>query len=105
MAFKRLLIANRGEIAIRIARAAADLGIKTVAIYSEDDAQSLHVKLADESRPLGGSGPAAYLDIARVVAVAKAAECDAVHPGYGFLSEVAAFAKACADAGITFVGP
>jgi acetyl/propionyl-CoA carboxylase alpha subunit len=105
MAFKRLLIANRGEIAIRVARAAADLGIHTVAIHSDDDANSLHVKSTDEARALGGSGPAAYLDIERVIAAAKAAHCDAIHPGYGFLSEVPEFAKACADAGIAFVGP
>ncbi len=105
MTFKKLLIANRGEIAIRIARAANDLGIATVAIYSEDDAQSLHVKRADEARALPGSGPAAYLDIEAVVAAARAAKCDALHPGYGFLSENADFARACDKAGITFVGP
>ncbi|HVT25184.1 MAG TPA: biotin carboxylase N-terminal domain-containing protein, partial [Rhizomicrobium sp.] len=71
MTFQKLLIANRGEIAIRIARAAADLGIRSVAIFSEDDAQSLHVKLADEARALKGTGPAAYLDLAQVIAVAK----------------------------------
>ena len=105
MAFKKLLIANRGEIAIRIARAAADLGMKSVAVYSDDDSHSLHVKLADEHRALGANGPAAYLDIERMVAAAKAANCDAIHPGYGFLSEIPAFARACADAGIVFIGP
>jgi acetyl/propionyl-CoA carboxylase alpha subunit len=105
MSFKSILIANRGEIAIRIARAAADLGIRSVAVYSDDDASSLHVKLADEARPLGASGVAAYLDIARVIAAAKAANCDAIHPGYGFLSENAMFARACAEVGITFIGP
>jgi acetyl/propionyl-CoA carboxylase alpha subunit len=105
MSFKSILIANRGEIAIRIARAAADLGIRSVAVYSDDDASSLHVRLADEARPLGASGVAAYLDIARVIAAAKAANCDAIHPGYGFLSENAEFALACAAAGITFIGP
>ncbi len=105
MSFKSILIANRGEIAIRIARAAADLGIRSVAIYSDDDANSLHVKLADEARPLGASGVAAYLDIARVIAAAKAANCGAIHPGYGFLSENAMFARACAEAAITFIGP
>src|SRR6185503_3237953 len=94
-----------GEIAVRIARAASDLGLRTVAVYSDDDAGSLHVKAADESRGLGASGPAAYLDIPRVLAAAKGAGCDAVHPGYGFLSENAEFAKACADAGLTFIGP
>ncbi len=105
MAFKRILIANRGEIAIRIARAAADLGIVSVAVYAEDDATSLHVTAADEAVALRGAGPKAYLDIDGVVAAAKAAGCDAVHPGYGFLSENAAFARACAKAKIAFIGP
>ena len=100
-----VLIANRGEIAIRIAEAAAELGIATVGVHSEDDAQSLHVKRVDAAVALEGRGSAAYLDIAGVVAAAKAAGCDAVHPGYGFLSENAAFARACAAAGIAFVGP
>ena len=102
---KKLLIANRGEIAIRIAQAAAELGIATVAVYSEDDATSLHTKRTDEARALKGRGAAAYLDIAGVIALAKAAGCDAIHPGYGFLSENAHFAEACVDAGIAFVGP
>ncbi|UWU78232.1 biotin/lipoyl-binding protein [Bradyrhizobium huanghuaihaiense] len=105
MSFKKLLIANRGEIAIRIARAAADAGIATVAIHPADDALSLHVRVADEAVDIPGRGARAYLDIDAVVKAAKTAGCDAVHPGYGFLSENAAFAKACADAGITFVGP
>ena len=103
--FKKLLIANRGEIAIRIAQAAAELGIATVGIFSEDDATSLHVRRVDEAIPLKGKGAAAYLDIAGVIAAAKKAGCDSVHPGYGFLSENADFAEACADARITFVGP
>jgi acetyl/propionyl-CoA carboxylase alpha subunit/acetyl-CoA carboxylase carboxyltransferase component len=102
---KKLLIANRGEIAVRIARTAAEMGIATVAVYSEDDAASLHTRKTDTAIALKGSGPAAYLDIAAVVAAAKSAGCDAVHPGYGFLSENGAFARACADAGIIFVGP
>lgn len=102
---KKLLIANRGEIAIRIAQAAAELGIATVGIHSEDDATSLHVRRVDEVRPLKGRGAAAYLDTAGVIAAARDAGCDAVHPGYGFLSENAAFAKACAEAGLVFVGP
>ncbi|HTE35443.1 MAG TPA: biotin carboxylase N-terminal domain-containing protein, partial [Reyranella sp.] len=102
---KRLLIANRGEIAIRIAQAASELGIATVGIYSEDDATSLHVKRVDEAVALGGRGSAAYLDIAAVVAAAKSSRCDAIHPGYGFLSENAGLASACAGAKIAFVGP
>jgi acetyl/propionyl-CoA carboxylase alpha subunit len=100
-----LLIANRGEIAIRIARGAAELGISTVAVYAEEDARSLHRARADESVALSGRGAGAYLDIAEIVALAKAHDCDAVHPGYGFLSENADFAAALQAAGITFVGP
>ena len=105
MTFNSILIANRGEIAVRIARAAADLGIRTAAVYSDDDRDSLHVRLADSAQPLGASGPAAYLDIARVIATAKAAHCEAVHPGYGFLAENAEFAKACEKVGLQFIGP
>ena len=105
MPLQRLLIANRGEIAIRIARAAIDLGIATVAVYSEDDAHSPHVRRADGSIALNGQGAAAYLDRASLVRVALERGCDAIHPGYGFLSEDAAFARACADAGVAFVGP
>jgi len=102
---KKLMIANRGEIAIRIAQAAAELGIMTVGIHSEDDATSLHVRRVDEAIALKGEGAAAYLDIAGVIAAAKKAGCDSAHPGYGFLSENADFARACAEVGITFVGP
>ena len=102
---RRLLIANRGEIAVRIARAAMDLGIDTVAVYSEDDANGLHLRIADEAVPLRGRGVPAYLHIEDVVARAVEANCDALHPGYGFLAENADFAAACVKADITFVGP
>ncbi len=102
---RKLLIANRGEIAIRIAEAAAELGIATVGVHSEDDATSLHVKRVDQAVALEGKGAAAYLDIDAVIAAARSAKCDAIHPGYGFLSENAAFASACASAKIEFVGP
>ena len=105
MPFNALLIANRGEIAIRIARAAADLGIRAVTVHSEDDADSLHTRMADESRALAGVGAAAYLDEAAMVAAAEATGCEAIHPGYGFLAERASFAERCADAGLVFVGP
>ena len=105
MTFDALLIANRGEIAIRIARAAAELGLHTVAVHSEDDAASLHTRATDETRILSGIGAAAYLDEEAVVQAAKDAGCGAIHPGYGFLAERASFARRCADAGIVFVGP
>ena len=105
MSVKKLLVANRGEIAIRILRAAADLGIATVTVYGEDEAASLHLRKADEAVPLPGRGVAAYLDGAGIVALARDRGCDAIHPGYGFLSENADFAAACAQAGIAFVGP
>src|SRR5215469_15953318 len=105
MPVTKLLIANRGEIAIRIARAAADMGLPAVAIHSLDDAQSLHIRLADEVQALPGRGPSAYMDAKAVIAAAHASGCDAIHPGYGFLAERADFARACADAGLTFVGP
>ena len=102
---KKLLIANRGEIAIRVTEAAAELGLTTAAIFSEDDAKSLHVIRADEAHQLRGSGVAAYLDGEQIIAVAQQAGCAAIHPGYGFLSENAGFARRCAEAGILFVGP
>src|SRR5277367_4544358 len=100
-----LLIANRGEIAIRIMRAAAEMGIRTVAVFPDDDATSLHTRKADAAHRLSGAGAAAYLDAEQIIALAKEAGCDAIHPGYGFLSENAAFARRCTLAGITFVGP
>ena len=93
MTFRKLLIANRGEIAIRIARAAATMGLPSVAIYSEDDRDALHPLRADEAVPLSGTGPRAYLDGAAILAAARAVGAEAVHPGYGFLSENAAFAR------------
>lgn len=101
----RLLIANRGEIAIRIARAAAELDIPSVAVYAEDDAASLHLRKADQAVALKGRGAAAYLDMQQLLDAALASGCDAVHPGYGFLSENAAFARLCEGAGVHFIGP
>ncbi|MBW0794648.1 carbamoyl-phosphate synthase large subunit [Pseudomonas aeruginosa] len=103
--FNALLIANRGEIAIRIARACADLGIRSVAVFAEDDAASLHVRKADVALPLAGRGVAAYLDMDRLVALALEEGCEAIHPGYGFLAENGEFARRCQRAGIHFVGP
>jgi len=105
MTVTRLLIANRGEIAIRIARAAAELGIATVAVAPEDDDTSLHTKRADACVRLPGAGARAYLDVEAIVGAAVEAGCDALHPGYGFLSENAELAHRCEAAGITFVGP
>ncbi|NEX64559.1 carboxyl transferase domain-containing protein [Noviherbaspirillum galbum] len=105
MPITSLLIANRGEIAIRVARAAAELDIRTVSIHSEDDALSLHTRKTDETYALHGRGAAAYLNIGQVIDAAKATGCDAVHPGYGFLSENAEFARRCEEAGLVFVGP
>ena len=106
MRFRRLLIANRGEIAVRIIRVCREMGISPIAVYSEADAHAMHVRMADEAYPIGPA-PAAesYLRIDRIVDTAKSVGADAIHPGYGFLSENPAFAQACADAGIVFIGP
>ena len=104
---QKILAANRSEIAIRILRAADELGLRTVAIYSQEDRLSLHRFKADEAYLIGaGKGPVeAYLDIDGIVALALEKNVDAIHPGYGFLSENPAFARACHKAGITFIGP
>lgn len=103
--FKKILIANRGEIALRIVRAVHDSGSRCVAVYAQDDAQSPHVRLSDEAVALNARGPSAYLDITKIIEIALKTGCDAVHPGYGFLSERADFARACEDVGIRFIGP
>lgn len=104
--FKKILIANRGEIAVRIIRACRELGIKTVAVYSEADKESLHVRLADETVCIGPANASqSYLNIPAILSAAEITDADAIHPGYGFLSENYHFAEACQTSGITFIGP
>lgn len=104
--FKKILIANRGEIAVRIIKACQEMGVKTVAVYSEVDRHSLHVQLADESVNLGDPTPSeSYLNIPKIIENAQAVGAEAIHPGYGFLAENPDFAKACDDTGIKFIGP
>ncbi len=104
---KKILVANRSEIAIRVFRAANELGLQTVAVFAEEDKLALHRFKADEAYQVGkGLGPIeAYLSIPEIIRVAKLSGSDAIHPGYGFLSESPEFADACAEAGITFIGP
>jgi pyruvate carboxylase subunit A len=103
--FKKILVANRGEIAVRIVRACSEMGIKSVAIYADADRSALHVKKADEAYNLGADPVAGYLDAHKIVNIAVAAGCDALHPGYGFLSENPDLAEICARRGIKFIGP
>jgi 3-methylcrotonyl-CoA carboxylase alpha subunit len=104
--FKKVLIANRGEIAVRIIKACQEMGIRTVAVYSEVDRYSPHVQIADESVNLGDPTPSeSYLNIAKIIEIAQHVGAEAIHPGYGFLAENPDFAKACADKGIKFIGP
>src|SRR5690349_11240751 len=104
--FKRILIANRGEIACRIIRSARRMGIETVAVYSEADRDALHVVMADEAVPIGAPLAAeSYLVIEKIVEACRKSGAEAVHPGYGFLSERAEFPRALADAGVVFIGP
>src|SRR5437762_2704042 len=104
--FKKVLIANRGEIAVRVIRTLHEMDLRAVAIYSEADRAALHVRMADEAWPVGPAVPSqSYLNIERVISVAKKCGADAIHPGYGFLSENPAFVEACDRAGITFIGP
>ena len=104
--FNKILIANRGEIAVRIIRACRDLGIKSVAVYSDVDAEAMHVRLADEAYNIGPKSPReSYLRVDKLIATAKLAGAEAIHPGYGFLSEKPELPAACKEAGIVFIGP
>ena len=104
--FDKILIANRGEIALRVVRACRELGIKTVAVYSEPDMESLHVQLADEAICIGPAASSnSYLKIDRIISAAEVADVDAIHPGYGFLAENAHFAEVCESCNIRFIGP
>jgi 3-methylcrotonyl-CoA carboxylase alpha subunit len=104
--FERVLIANRGEIAVRVARTCRRLGIRTIGVYSEADADAMHVGACDEAHLLGPAvARESYLNVQRILDMARRTRAQAIHPGYGFLSENAGFAEACAEAGLTFIGP
>src|SRR5438045_2893729 len=104
--FQKILIANRGEIALRIICACKDLGVRTVAVYSEPDRDALHVRFADEAVCIGPARSAdSYLNVASIISAAEITDADAIHPGYGFLSENANFAEVCETCKITFIGP
>ena len=104
--FKKVLIANRGEIAVRVSQTLQEMGITALAVFSDADRKALHVLRADEAHRLPGAAPGeTYLDASLILEAARAQGADAIHPGYGFLSENAAFARACAEAGVTFIGP
>ena len=102
---RTLLVANRGEIAVRVIRAAHDLGLRAVAVYGEGEHEAMHARLADDAWCIPSAAPIPYLDIPAVIEIARRSGADAIHPGYGFLAENPEFAQASADAGIVFVGP
>src|SRR2546425_9963671 len=104
--FKKILVANRGEIAVRVIRACKELGIRSVAVHSEVDKDTVHVRLADEHLCIGPPDPAlSYRNIPNILSAAEITACDAIHPGYGFLAETAHFAEVCEAIGIKFIGP